>query len=232
MPELYFPGRDHVGSIDVDILVNHLSFEDSSYLTIERILLKNGYQKNEEKYFTFVKTVIIDNVRYDVDLDILAGKYGGTSEQKQSQHIQGIKALKATGGNFAFEVPSVDVTVEAKRPDGALDIGRVKVVSIVPFLTMKAAALGRGKAKDAYDIYFCIKHFPNGVVALAHEFLPYIKHGLVQAMIGKLREKFASPDHAGPVDVALFQEINDDEDMAIAKRDAFERISELIEKLV
>jgi len=78
----------------------------------------------------------VDNITYNVGLDILAGKYGGNSEQKHSQHIQGLKALKATGGNFAFEIPSVEKTFEARRPDGAIDTGRINVVSIVSFMEL------------------------------------------------------------------------------------------------
>ena len=39
---------------------------------------------------------------------------------------------------------------------------------LVPFLIMKATALGRGKPKDAYDIYFCIKHYSGGIKELAN----------------------------------------------------------------
>lgn len=157
VPDLIFPERDHIGSIDVDLLVNHLALEEASYATIERILLNNGYNNHPEKYFTFIKKVVVDEVEFTVDLDILAGMYGGTAEKRKSQRIQGLTALKATGGNFAFEVPPTKVVLNAKRPDGAMDTGVVNVVSIVPYLIMKSAALGRGKAKDAYDIYFCIK---------------------------------------------------------------------------
>ncbi len=228
VPDLYFPQEEHIGSMDVDILLNHLELEEASYLTIEKILLKNGYKKDEEKYFTFVKGVIVDGQEYLVDLDILAGKYGGTAGKKLSQHIQGIKALKATGGNFAFEVPSVEMKIEAKRPDGALDTGRVRVVSMVPFLVMKTAALGRGKEKDSYDIHFCIKHFPGGAEALAKEFKVYNDHGLVLQMIEKLQEKFNSPEHAGPRDVVKFLEIGDVEEAEIVQRDVYEQVHLLI----
>lgn len=56
-----------------------------------------------------------------VDVDILAGMYGGTQQKKRSQHVQGIKALKATGGNFAFAYNPQEIKVEAKRPDGAIE---------------------------------------------------------------------------------------------------------------
>lgn len=231
VPDLLFPGQDHVGSIDVDVLLNHLNLQESSYLSIERILVKNGYKKHLEKYFTFVKEVTVGGELYNVDLDIMAGMYGGTAESRRSQHIQGLKALKATGGNFAFEVPPIEVKIDARRPDGAFDTGRIRVVSIVPFLIMKAAALGRGKTKDAYDIYFCIKHYLGGVKELANEFLPYLKFELVNEMIEKLKDKFSSPEHAGPADVVSFLELYDEEEISMIKRDTYEQIVSLIEFL-
>ncbi|MCR5846899.1 MAG: hypothetical protein K6G75_02110, partial [Lachnospiraceae bacterium] len=94
VPDLMFPEQSHVGSVDVDILINHLTLKDSGYNTMSKILLKNGYKEHPEKYFSFVKTVEIDGEKYDVDVDILAGLYGGTTSKRRSQHVQGIKALK------------------------------------------------------------------------------------------------------------------------------------------
>ena len=74
VPDLMFPKQDHVGSVDMDVLINHLTLKDSGYQTMSKILLKNGYVEHPEKYFSFVKTVEIDGEKYDVD--ILAGLYG------------------------------------------------------------------------------------------------------------------------------------------------------------
>ncbi len=90
VPDLMFPNDNHVGSIDVDVLINHLTLKDSGYQTMARILLSNGYTEHLEKYFTFVKNIEIDNESYVVDVDILAGMYGGTPVKRRSQHIQGI----------------------------------------------------------------------------------------------------------------------------------------------
>lgn len=231
VPDLLFPEQEHVGSIDVDLLIDHLSMskKDQAYLTIERILINNGYIKHTEKYFTYVKQVTVGKTDYVVEIDIMAGMYGGTKETHRSQRIQGVRALKATGGNFAFEVPPNVVKIEARRSDGALDTGHVRVISIIPFLVMKTAALGRGKAKDAYDIYFCIKHY--GIDELCTAFNPYLERGLVKEMIEKLNEKFSSPEHSGPTDVVLFLELIDEEEIEMMKRDVFEHVNQLITKL-
>lgn len=195
---------------------------------MSRTLLKNGYREHPEKYFSFIKTVEVEGISYDVDVDILAGMYGGTQEKKRSQHVQGMKALKATGGNFAFDYPSRKISLEAKRPDGAIDVANVSVIAVVPYLIMKTAAMGRGKAKDSYDIYFLIKHYRGGVKELAKEFQSNANNKLVQEMKEKIAGKFASPDHAGPKDIADFLGLTDEDEIEMTKRDAYEQMQALV----
>lgn len=163
-----------------------------------------------------------------VDVDILAGMYGGTQSKRRSQHVQGVKALKATGGNFAFEFPAQKISVEAERPDGAIDVANVSVVAVVPYLIMKTAAMGRGKAKDAYDIYFIIKHYIGGVRELAKEFEPVRDKNIVIEAKDKLAGKFASENHVGPKDVADFMDLEDEESIEMIKRDAYEQVQALL----
>ena len=231
VPYLMFPNSGHVGSLDVDLLINHLTLKEVSYETIEKILLRNGYHKHPKKFFTFIRRFEIEGVSYDVDVDILAGMYGGTTDNRRSQHVQGIKALKATAGNFAFEFKPQMIPLEAVRPDGAMDHGVIRVVGVVPFLVMKTKALGRGKAKDAYDIYFVIRNFPGGVEQLAKEFEFCKERALVLSMKEKLAAKFASELHAGPVDVAEFMNPSNREDISLIRRDVFERVQALIQCL-
>ena len=228
VPDLMFPGEGHIGSVDVDVLINHLALHDEGYQNMARILQGSGYREHPDKYFSFVKTVEVEGIPYDVDVDILAGMYGGTQPKRRSQHVQGIKALKATGGNYAFDFPPQKIHVEAKRPDGAFDTANVSVIAVVPYLIMKAAAMGRGKAKDAYDVYFLLKHYRGGVNELAKDFRTAGNSRLVQEMKEKLAGKFASVYHAGPKDVADFLGLDDDEDIALVKRDAYEQIQALL----
>ena len=178
VPSLLYPEKEHIGSIDVDVLLNQLQIKRAeSYKTIKRLLQQNGYRRHPEKYFTFIKTVFVQGVKYDVDVDFLSGKYGGDGGNV-SKHVDGIKTLPATGGNFAFEFPPEDVRIEYRRFDGALDIGHVNVISAVPYLVMKTAALGRGKPKDAYDIYCTINYYPGGVRAFTEAFYHIEKNRL------------------------------------------------------
>jgi len=231
VPFLLFPQGDHIGSIDVDVLLDQQKIEKTEgYMTIKRILIKNGYVPHQNKYFTFVKTVEIQGVCYDVDVDFLSGKYGGVGG-KVSKHVDGLKVLPATGGNFAFEFPPEDVRIEYVRSDGAMDICHVNVVFVVPYLVMKTEALGRAKPKDAYDIYYTICHYPGGVQELVQQFIPYKDRELIRRMRQKLSEKFASPEHSGPIDVVSFLDIRDVEYREQVKQDAYQRVKYLVDAL-
>lgn len=231
VPLLLYPDKDHVGSIDVDVLLNQQNIKrKNGYATIQKLLLDNGYRRHKYQYFTFVKTVTIGSQAYEVDVDFLAGMYGGDSGSV-SKHVNGVKALPATGGNFAFEFPPEKVKIEYYRPDGARDFGHIRVVSVIPFIVMKTEAMGRGKSKDAYDIYFCLQHYPGGIRELAKEFLVYKDKPIIMKTCSKLSEKFASSEHAGPVDIVSFMGIEDNEEAERVRQDAYQRVKYLIDFL-
>ena len=97
---------------------------------------------------------------------------------------------------------------------------------------MKGMALAdRMKEKDAWDIHYCLKHYPGGLDSLAQAFKPFMSHGLVKEGLEKIAEKFASEKHVGPKFVADFEEISDTEERALLQRDAFERVDYLLKKL-
>ena len=53
-------------------------------------------------------------------------------------------------------------------PDGGTNRVEIAVCSIPALLAMKGHALqGRLKQKDAYDIYYCIRNYRDGIEALA-----------------------------------------------------------------
>ena len=47
----------------------------------------------------------------------------------------------------------------------------------------------------------------------------------------KLSAKFASENHAGPKDVSDFMDLVDEEEIELIRRDAYEQVSALIEKI-
>ena len=233
-PSFLFPGaRDpHIGSLDIDVALNFQEIPEDTYQTLLKAFLKRGYTKNEQQPFRFFRKVAAEGSDpVDVEVDLMAGEYGGTSRGHRTQKVQDIRARKARGCDLAF-LATVTVTLEGELPDGGQDKVTFKVAGIVPFLVMKGMAMhDRMKEKDAYDIYYCVEHFPGGTDKLAAEFSSFAKNKLVLEGLGKIRGKFASVKHVGPVWVADFLDITDKEDREIVARRAYEKITELLDML-
>ena len=221
------PSEPHIGSIDVDLAVDHRTITEAGYRTIRRLLLDRGYEQDGDQPFIFRRKVN----SITVEVDLLAGEYGGTGKSRRHQKILDTHLRKARGCDIAFDNPET-IQIEGELPGGGIDTVSIKVASIDTFLCMKGMALdGRLKEKDAWDIYYCIREFPGGMDALVERLRPRIKHGLVREALEKIGVHFASPEHRGPRHVADFEEVTDPEEREAVKRDAYERVNYLLQQL-
>jgi hypothetical protein len=221
----------HVGSIDVDLALDHRALQEPGYRSIQDLLLTHGYEQDSRQPFIFRRRVPAGARHVVVEVDLLAGEYQGTGRAHRTQRVQDLRARKARGCDLAFKAVT-EVRIEGMLPDGALDSAVLRVASLVPFMVMKGMALhDRIKPKDAYDLVFCLRNYPGGLDTIAHAFQPLLSHGLVQEALSKIAEKFASPEHVGPRMVADFQGVTDPSARDRITRDAFERVRYLLEKL-
>jgi hypothetical protein len=233
VPQLILPPGpiQHVGSIEVDLALNHRNLRETGYATIQALFSRRGYQQDPRQPFIFHRTVVLNGNPIKVEVDFLAGEYEGTGPKHRTQSVPEGRARKARGCDLAFDL-YVDTEIEGNLPEGGRDHACVRVSSVVAFLVMKGMALHeRLKEKDAWDIYFTLTNYPGGLDALAQEIKPHLKHGLVQEGLRKIGGKFASPEHMGPKSVLDFEDIQDREDRAIRARDAHERVHYLLSAL-
>jgi len=233
VPELLFPEakEKHVGSMDVDLALDHQVLQEPGYETICRLLEEKGYKQDDDQPFIFHKTFSLAGKTTTVQVDLSAGEYGGTGKGRRTQRVQDAQPRKARGCDLVFDMCK-EILVEGTRPDGYKDSATIQIADVVPFLVMKGMAIvDRDKQKDAYDIYFCVNNYPDGLDALAEEFKPHLSNKLVQEGLKNIASKFASPEHVGPGHVADFEEMEDSEERAMLQRDAYERVHYLLEKL-
>jgi hypothetical protein len=163
VPALLIPQerRPHVGSIDVDLALNHRTMTGPGYKAICRLLEERGYKQDERQPFIFWRTVNVGDQEIPVEVDLFAGEYEGTGKAHRTQIVQDFRARKARGCDLAFEQPAT-IAIEGSLPGGARDSATVRIASIVPFLAMKGMALAtRLKEKDAWDIYYCVRWYPG-----------------------------------------------------------------------
>ena len=232
IPEVLLPHNSgpHVGSMDVDIAVNHRKISEEGYKMIQDLLQSRGYQQGNQP-FIFFRNVKVGDHEVKVQVDLLAGEYEGTSKGHRHQKVQGVHARKVRGCDLAFEM-SEERRIEGTLPGGAHDAVTVRVASIVPFLVMKGMAIeARMKEKDAWDIYYCLLNYAGGINVLAEEFKPHMHHGLVKEGLQNIADKFSSTKDFGPKSVSDFEEIDDPDEQERIKRDAYERVTALLNQL-
>ena len=221
----------HIGTLDIDLALDFRNIPEASYQTLLKALTSRGYRQGGQPFQFFREVPFSDRDPITVEVDLLAGEYGGTGRSHRTQIVQDARARKTRGCDLVFENNEI-VAIEGELPGGGHLTVECRVAAIVPFLVMKGMALAdRLKEKDAYDIYYCVRQYPGGLAALADAFRPHMGNRLVHEGLTKIKEKFLSPDHAGPKWVADFLEITDPEDRAIQQRAAYEQITSLLDSL-
>ena len=220
----------HIGSIDVDLALDHHGFDQPGYQTLHKLLVEHDYRIDADHPYIYRRIVLIDDNEVTVQVDLLSGEYGGTGRSRRTQKIQDIRPRKARGADIAFDDP-VHVKITGELPGGAKDTATIRVAGIVPFIVMKAMAMrDRLKQKDPYDIYYCLQYFPGGIEKIAESFRLLKRNNLVGEALEILAEKFNSPEHFGPAHIVEFLEITDPYEMELTKRDAYERVLYLVER--
>jgi hypothetical protein len=115
-----------------------------------------------------------------------------------------LRVIEASGGRVALD-HNVVRHIEGRMPDGRNNSVDLLVASIPAFLVMKGYALiGRDKKKDAYDIYFSVRNFDGGPIALAEACKELLADESVTTGYRNIAGKFQHEDDFGPQTVKAF----------------------------
>jgi hypothetical protein len=180
--------EQHIGTLDIDLALDCRNIADSSYQSLLKALTSRGYRQGGQPFQFFRDVPFPAREPITVEVDLLAGQYGGTSRSHRTQIVQDARARKTRGCDLVFENNEI-VTIQGDFPGGGHLTVQCRVAAIVPFLVMKGMALAdRLKEKDAYDIYYCVRRYPGGVATLAERFRPHIENKLVREPYQNPRE--------------------------------------------
>jgi hypothetical protein len=220
--------EQHIGTTDVDIAVDFQNIPDTTYETIVRLLLERGYRQDDNQPYKFFRKL---DDGMEVEIDFLAGEYGGTGRSRRHQRVQDLRARKARAGDLVFD-NFIKLTIKGELPNGAKNEVALKVAGIVPFLVMKGMAIwDRYDEKDSYDICYTIRNYPGGLHELAGAFKPHLGNRLILEGLQKIRAKFKEMDGLGPAAYADFLLATDSEERQLLIRDAYERVNSLLDEL-
>ena len=231
--------KDHTGSLDIDLALNFSRIGDDEYQTILDAIKRRDWSQGKQPYIYEKTFCLSDGSEIPVEINFMAGEYGGRGKSHRHQNVQDLKARKARGCDLVFENPE-GIIVQGKMPDGSFNEVLIQVSSIVPFLVTKGMALwARYKEKDAYDIHFCLQYYPGDLDKIVGELKNHLENKLIREGLEKIRAKFISIDAPGPVWAANFEVPKEDrkdnleaqEKWEITQRSAFERVDRLMNTL-
>jgi hypothetical protein len=232
VPELAFPNKGHIGSLDVDLALDARKLEPQAYESIRKKLANAGYQQDPEMSNRFYRN--IDGTTIQVKVDLITGEFPANLATGTHTQIQELMVWKARGVDLAFDF-SQDVAVEGTLPNGGHNRVTAKMPMIAAFVCIKAITLSeRLKQKDAYDIVFCIENYPGGYKKLAEEFCGKMDNILITEGIAILREKFGRLDSIGPVWAAQTAEgatAGTGFDLEMQQRRAYEVVNALLRQV-
>ncbi|MFC3723078.1 nucleotidyl transferase AbiEii/AbiGii toxin family protein [Neoaquamicrobium sediminum] len=201
----------HVGTLDVDLSLDAEALGDGEYTTLIEALREHGYEQRAElRRFQLVRQVPAadDGGPIDIIVDFLMPR-DAEIVKNVPPLISDFAVQRADGADLALRFYQM-VAIAGPMPGGGTNRVEIAVCSIPALLAMKGHALnGRHKQKDAYDIYYCVRNYPEGSEALALACRPLLEHASGARGFGFIAEKFDTVDGYGPTCVRQFVEQTD-----------------------
>jgi nucleotidyltransferase AbiEii toxin of type IV toxin-antitoxin system len=236
-PSLLFGEADpaHSGSMDVDLAMQADQLGNGEYAKLLTALLDAGYRLSadqNERFRFYVDVDLGDGQKpVVVPVDFLAAP-GSQFQKDPDARLKGFRVLEADACANAFHAPQEVEIRDAPDIKGALNTVIWPVVAVEDLLIMKAFALqNRKKAKDAYDIVFCLDQLnqQERLEEVASSWRSRSEEPDIQHARDYLTDKFASPEHIGPQWYADFvASSNSAQDYRLA----FELVQEFLKRLL
>ena len=237
VPSLLIKNRGHIGTLDIDLDLDPDKLADHGYADLVEKLLAEGYERDIKglKPFQIRRTVDLRDggPSVAVIVDLLMPK-GAKTRKNRPQLIQGLRVQEADGAEIALR-HNLKLLIEGTMPDGRPNKVKMLVASIPALLVMKGYALvQRAKKKDAYDIYFCIRNYPDGLDKLADACRPLLVDPVAKEGLSNIAAKFDSADDYGPATVRMFLDgaaMPDGMTPEQVQQDAFQQVRALLQRL-
>ena len=222
----------HIGSIDVDLALDAEKLTEGRYAKlVETLLGTRRYQQAEEAFKLFTEVDLKDGgspVR--VDVDFLKPPEVRLKRNKPKL-TDSFRPLDAAGCAAAFSQPEL-VVLTGQMPKGGMNKVQFRVASVPDFVVMKSYALKkRDKPKDAYDICYCLDHYPSGAGKIAEIWNVQPRKNHVREAIVILKEKFSELGAYGPSQVVEFHNSTDQGERERQQRRAFELVQRFLSQI-
>ena len=198
----------HIGTVDVDLGLDSSALSDGEYVRLVEALQTHGYhQRDNLRRFQLVRTVPAKDGGPDIDIvvDFLMPRDVEIAKNRPP-FLSEFAVQRADGAELALMFNQM-VAIEGDMPGGGRNRVYIAVASIPALLAMKGYAKAqRLKHKDAYDIYYSVRNFPDGIDALVEATRPLLEIQSARRGYCLISRKFRNVDDFGPTNVRKFVE--------------------------
>lgn len=251
VPSLLIPGEEHVGTTDVDLVVDLEEIaETDAYKTLEQNLKKLGLERgqNEDGRAQHFRWIRAKGGTPAATVELLcpapASEEAGKVRSLKEGGERGLSAIGIPGAHLVFDdFVEVEITTELLDGRGAATVV-VRVAGIVAYVVLKALAYeSRWEPKDAYDLVFMLLNHSDGTQEIGRRFATQMTaaspddESFYQKALVILKSRFVSDnkirgiDKDGPVSYGSFVAPNDPEAQLLARRDAVAAIEAFLDGL-
>jgi len=226
----------HVGTMDIDLMLDAQALMDNEYASLVEALMGHGYHRQAgRKRFQLVRRVAVNDggPAIDIVVDFLMPR-GAKIQKHTPPLIDDFAVQRADGADLATRFHQM-VEITGAMPEGGTNRVEIAVCSIPALLAMKGYALnGRLKQKDAYDVYFCVRNYPEGIAGLARDCGRILEEPSGVKGFEYINLKFATFDSFGPTSVRRFvqdSQILGERTPEQWQQDAFGQVDALLREL-
>jgi hypothetical protein len=132
----------HVGSIDIDLLVDGNKIGEDEYNTIVELINQSGWKQAEGKQFTFEKEIIgKDGNERGITVDFLTAQVHEGKEHRHRQIQFDLNARTMRGSDIGLK-HNCYCKISGELPSGAITSIEFKMLDVVGCIGTKGIALG------------------------------------------------------------------------------------------
>lgn len=208
----------HAGTNDLDIGLAVALLDEQRYSEIARRLRQEGFEPgvNDSGNPTPQRWRLGE---LNVTIDFLMPPIPGAQQGGRVQPLEGdFGVLIAPGLELAFGEREL-IQMEGHTLKGEQVSRTIPVCGPGALVVLKALALAdRGEPKDAYDIVYVLRRWPNGIADIAERVVRHAPEHreVVDRALKSLASDFAEPDSLGPRRTAQFESTEDIDPAATA----------------
>ncbi len=204
----------HIGTQDLDIGFQLALLDDERYKAVAEVLREQKFAPVEKSSGTKMRQTWTSTEVTTVSIDFLIPPSPEHDRARRIQDLEGDFAATITPGlHLAFRNPR-RVPMPGYDCKGRWSERTVTVCGPGAFVVLKALAhFGRDEPKDAYDLYYLLQYYGDGIGDVADDLYPLLDDSDALQAMANLRAEYTRLDAVGPSRAAEFLSgrVDDDE---------------------